>query len=221
MAQKRIRDLPEFKRPREKLAERGAEALSTEELLAVLLRTGVKGKNAVELARQILEKAGKSLPRWTVQDFHRIPGVGSAKAAQIVAAFELARRFQERRDPIHGPEDVLPYVFSIRKSRQEHVLCLTLNGAHEVLNVHEISRGLLNASPIHPREVFAPAIADRAAAIILVHNHPSGNLTPSREDLAITRQMVEAGKILDIPVLDHLIVTAKGWLSLKEAGHLR
>ena len=220
MARKRIRDLPEFRRPREKLRERGAEALRDEELLAILLRTGVRGKSALDLARKILKEAGEALPRWTVADFRAIPGVGEAKAAQIVAAFELARRFQgPRRFPIRGPEDVLPYVRHIAHRKQEHVLCLTLNGAGEVIEVHEITVGLVNTSQIHPREVFAPAIADRAAAVILVHNHPSGNLTPSREDLAITRQMVEAGKLLGIDVLDHIILTRDGFLSLKEQGY--
>ena len=207
MARKRIRDLPEFRRPREKLRERGAEALRDEELLAILLRTGVRGKSALDLARKILKEAGEALPRWTVADFRAIPGVGEAKAAQIVAAFELARRFQgPRRFPIRSPEDVLPYVRHIAHRKQEHVLCLTPNGAGEVIEVHEIT-------------VFAPAIADRAAAVILVHNHPSGNLTPSREDLAITRQMVEAGKLLGIDVLDHIILTRDGFLSLKEQGY--
>ncbi len=220
MAHKRIRDLPEFRRPREKLLERGVAALRDEELLAILLHTGVRGKSALDLARKILKEAGKALPRWTVEDFRTIPGVGEAKAAQIVAAFELARRFQgTRRFPIQKPEDVLPYVRHIAHRKQEHVLCLTLNGAGEVIEVHEVTVGLVNTSQIHPREVFAPAIVDRAAAVILVHNHPSGNLTPSREDLAVTRQMVEAGKLLGIDVLDHIILTRDGFLSLKEQGY--
>ena len=221
MKRKRIKDLPDFQRPREKLLERGPQALTDAELLAILLRTGVEGKSALDLAKKILEKAGPELHRWQVEDFRQIPGIGEAKASQIVAAFELARRFFQRGRPaIREPKDVLPYVQHIADKRQEYFLCLTLNGAHEVIQTRVVTVGLLDSSPVHPREVFAGAIADRAAAVILVHNHPSGNLEPSPEDLAITRQLVEAGKILGIEVLDHIIVARTGFLSLKQEGML-
>ncbi|MBC7099357.1 DNA repair protein RadC [Candidatus Bipolaricaulota bacterium] len=219
MTRKRIKDLPKFARPREKLRERGPEALSDAELLAVLLRTGIEGKSAVELAKRILEKAGTELPRWKAEDFVAIPGVGEAKACQIVAAFELARRhLLGERPRIREPKDVLPYVQHFARRKQEYFLSLTLNGANEVIETRVVTVGLLDSAQIHPREVFADALMDRAASVILVHNHPSGNLEPSSEDLAITRRLVEAGKLLGIEVLDHLIIAPDGFFSFKERG---
>lgn len=221
MQRKRIKDLPDFARPREKLLERGPQALSDEELLAILLGSGTKGKSALELARRILNRAGHRLPRLGAADLTAIEGVGMAKACQITAAFELARRFLYReRHTIRGPRDVLPYVQHIADKKQEHFLCLTLNGAHEVIQSRVVTVGLLDSSQVHPREVFADAIADRAAAVILAHNHPSGSLEPSAEDLQFTQQLVEAGKILGIDVLDHIIVTKRGFVSLKEQGYV-
>jgi len=221
MGRKRIKDLPGFKRPREKLLERGPEALSDAELLAILLRTGVQGKSALDLARGILEAAGPDLPRWSVEDFRKVPGIGQAKACQIVAAFELARRFSQRQRPvIREPKDVIPYIQHIADKRQEYFLCLTLNGAGEVIQTRVVTVGLLDSSQVHPREVFADAIADRAAGIIVAHNHPSGKLEPSPQDLAITRQLAEAGRILGIELSDHIIVTKGGWISLKREGYL-
>ena len=219
MPRKRIKDLPKFARPREKLVEKGPEALSDAELLAVLLRTGVEGRSAVELARRLLEKAGRSLPRWRVEDFMSVPGIGKAKACQIVAAFELARRYLlGERPKIRKPQDILPYVQPYIRRKQEYFVCITLNGAGEVIETRVVTVGLLDSAQIHPREVFADALADRAAGVILVHNHPSGNLEPSPEDIAITRQLVEAGKLLGIEVLDHIIISPSGHLSLKERG---
>lgn len=198
----------------------GSEALSDAELLAILLRTGVAGKSALELARLILEKAGTNLPRWSVEDFRKVPGVGKAKACQIVAAFELARRFSQRERPvIREPKDVIPYIQHIADKKQEYFLCLTLNGAGEVIQTRVVTVGLLDSSQVHPREVFADAITDRAAGIIVAHNHPSGKLEPSPQDLAITRQLAEAGKLLGIELLDHIIITKNGWLSLKREGY--
>ena len=220
MARKRIKDLPDFARPREKLQERGPQALSDAELLAVLLRTGVEGKSALDLARAILEKAGPDLPRWGVGELSVIPGVGKAKACQIVAAFELARRFFGRERPvIREPKDVIPYIQHIADKKKEYFLCLTLNGAGEVIQTRVVTVGLLDSSQVHPREVFADAITDRAAGIIVAHNHPSGKVEPSPQDVAITRQLAEAGAVLGIELLDHLIITRKGWLSLKKEGY--
>ncbi len=220
MGRKRIKDLPDFRRPREKLLERGPQALSDAELLAILLRTGVEGKSALDLAVAILERAGPDLPRWGVGEFSAIPGVGKAKACQIVAAFELARRFSQRARPvIREPRDVLPYVQHIADKKREYFLCLTLNGAGEVIQTRVVTVGLLDSSQVHPREVFADAITDRAAAVILAHNHPSGLLEPTPQDLEVTRQLAEAGRILGIQVLDHVIVLKKGILSLREKGY--
>ena len=212
--------MPDFKRPREKLLKMGPAALSDVELLAILLRTGVAGKSALELARLLLEKAGPNFPRWSVEDFCRVPGVGEAKACQIVAAFELARRFFGRERPvIREPKDVIPYIQHIADKKKEYFLCLTLNGAGEVIQTRVVTVGLLDSSQVHPREVFADAITDRAAGIIVAHNHPSGNVEPSPQDVAITRQLAEAGAVLGIELLDHLIITRKGWLSLKKEGY--
>ena len=221
MGRKRIKDLPEFKRPREKLVERGPEALTDAELLAILLRTGVEGKSVLDLAGSILEKAGPELPRWSVKELAQIPGVGLAKACEIVAAFELARRFLlGKRPAISKPEDVLPYVQDLLDRKQEYFVLLTLTGANEVITRKVVTVGLLDSAQVHPREVFAEAIADRAAGIILVHNHPSGKLEPSSEDISLTRRLVEAGKILGIDVLDHVIVTKTGYFSFAEKGLL-
>jgi len=221
MAAKRIKDLPDFDRPREKLVARGSQALSDAELLAVLIHTGTQGKSAIEVAATILKEAGPDLARWQVADKMRVEGVGQAKACQILAALELARRhFQRGPHRIAKPEDALPYIRHIADKKQEYFVCLSLSGAHEVIESRIVTVGLLTSSQIHPREVFADAIADRAAAVILAHNHPSGNRDPSPEDLALTRQLVEAGKILGIEVLDHLVVTKRGHTSLKEAGHI-
>ncbi len=219
MRGKRIKDLPRFERPREKLRARGPQALSDAELLAVLIHTGTKGKSAIELASALLNEAGPNLGRWGLAEFTRVPGVGEAKACQILAALELARRhFQRGPGRVETPQDALPYLAPIRDRKQEHFVTLTLNGAHEVIECRVVTVGLLTSSPVHPREVFADAIADRAAAVILAHNHPSGNPEPSGDDLALTRQLVAAGKILGIEVLDHLIVTRTGYTSLRERG---
>ncbi len=145
--------------------------------------------------------------------------MGVAKACEIVAAFELARRFLIGRKPtIQKPADVLPYVQHLLERKQEYFVCLTLTGAGEVIQSRVITVGLLDSTQIHPREVFAEAIADRAASVVLIHNHPSGKLEPSPEDKELTRRMVEAGKILGIEVLDHVIVAKTGRFSFRESG---
>lgn len=187
----------------------------------MLIHTGTKGRSAIQLASALLREAGPNLGRWGLAELTRFPGVGEAKACQILAALELARRhFQRGPGRIEKPEDALPYFASIRDRKQEHFLSLTLNGAHEAIECRVVTVGLLTSSLVHPREVFADAIADRAAAVIFAHNHPSGNPEPSGDDLALTRQLVEAGKILGIEVLDHLIVTKTAYTSLRERGHL-
>jgi DNA repair protein RadC len=220
---KKMCDLPNCDRPREKLANRGADALTEIELIALLLGRGVKGRDvslvASEVARYLKEENGSP----SYASLLEIEGIGSAKACQILACFELVRRYEAkdmRGRRVASPEDVLPLVAEWRDRKQEYFLCLTLNGAGEVIERRCVTVGLLNQSLVHPREVFAEAITDRAASIVLVHNHPSGTLEPSSQDIAITRQLVEAGSILGIRVLDHLIVTRKGHLSLKEQGYL-
>ncbi len=218
---KRIRDMPDVDRPREKLIAKGAAALSDVELLAVLLGSGVKGVGVLDLSAKILRKLEGRLDRIDVVTLQSIEGIGQAKACQVVAAFELARRhLMKEKIVIREAEDVLPYLQGIRDKKQEHFVCVSLNGAHEVIESRVITVGLLNTNQVHPREVFADPITDRAAAVILAHNHPSGALKASPEDLALTKRLVKAGALLGITVLDHLIVTRKGYLSLKQEGHL-
>ena len=155
------------------------------------------------------------------ENLRKIEGVGFAKASQIVAGFELARRYLMKDDvKVASPSDVLPLVSDIIVKKQEYFICISLNGAGEVVGNRIVTVGLLNHSLVHPREVFADVITDRAASVIFVHNHPSGSLEPSEQDLEITKQLVEAGNILGIKVLDHIIVAKKGYLSLKERGVL-
>ncbi|MBW1979129.1 MAG: DNA repair protein RadC [Deltaproteobacteria bacterium] len=216
---KHIKEIPDFDRPRERLASKGPEALSDTELLAVLLGSGIKGKDVFQVAHAILQKLDRDGEKINVKALVSIEGVGFARACQIVASFELARRRLFKKSfVIQNAEDALPLISYIADKKQEYFLCISLNGANEVIRNRVVTVGLLNTNQVHPREVFADAISDRAASIILAHNHPSGVLKPSPNDLAATKQLVDAGKILGIPVLDHLIITKKGFLSFKEMG---
>ena len=221
---KKMRQLKARDRPREKLREKGPESLSDRELIATIIGRGIQGRDVFEIAGDIVKQLvpGRDPPRY--EDLEKIPGVGPAKAAQISACFELARRYprEESRNAykISRPDDLLPMIREIRDRKQEHFVAVTMNGAGEVIRKRVITVGLLNHSLVHPREVFADAITDRAASIICVHNHPSGTLEPSPQDLEITRQLTEAGTILGIRLLDHLIVTRDGYLSFKERGFL-
>jgi DNA repair protein RadC len=217
----RITDLSSVDRPREKLIVKGKSALCDAELLAVLLGSGTKRFSVLDLAVKILGAFKGNLATTDVQGLLTVNGVGKAKACQIVAAMELGRRhLSQKRSIIRDAEDALPYLSEIRKEKQEHFVCLSLNGANEVLATRVVTVGLLDSNQVHPREVYADPITDRAASIICAHNHPSGTLQASPEDLAITRRLIKAGEVLGIRVLDHLIVTKNGFLSLKQAGQL-
>jgi len=220
---KKMRDLPNHDRPREKLAERGAKALTDVELIALLLGRGVKGRDVSQVAGDVERYLKRADGNPSYEDLLSIDGVGSAKACEIMACFELGRRYlnddlSEHR--VTCPRDVLPLVAEWRDKKQEYFFCITLNGAGEVIERRTVTVGILNQSLVHPREVFAEAITDRAASVVLVHNHPSGTLDPSAQDISITRQLVEAGSILGIRVLDHIIITKKSHVSLRELGHL-
>lgn len=221
---KPMRELDETDRPREKIASRGPESLTDRELIAAIIGRGTKGRDVFDIAGEIADLIKKDPEEIRCQTLSMIHGVGPGKASQIVAAFELARRHmrnsEESRIKVQTPADILPLISDLNGQRQEHFLCITLNGAHEVIATRTITVGLLNHSLVHPREVFADAITDRAAAVICVHNHPSGTLEPSSQDLAITRQLSQAGEILGIRLLDHIIVARSGYLSLKERGLL-
>ncbi len=217
----RIRDLPSADRPREKLLRNGAASLSDVELLAVLLGSGTRRIGVLDLASRILRTFNGHLDQADVVELQSIVGVGKAKACLIGSALELARRHVSKgKHAIREAADALPYLQSIRGRKQEHFVCISMNGANEVIESRIVTVGLLDTNQVHPREVFADPISDRAASILVAHNHPSGALNPSPEDLALTRRIVHAGDLLGIRVLDHLIVTADGFVSLREAGHI-
>ncbi|MEN6342576.1 MAG: DNA repair protein RadC [Methanospirillum sp.] len=224
MAARRMAEIPERDRPRERLINRGPKVLTTRELIAVIIGRGTRGRDVLAVSEEIRKVFDARKQEVTIENLMAVPGVGEAKACQLLAAFELARRFRDQNEGfrVSNPEEVLglPDVEMIRHRQQEHFLAITLNGAGEVIHARTLTVGLLNASQVHPREAFADAITDRAAAVVFVHNHPSGSLEPSAPDLAITRQLVEAGELLGIQVLDHLIISKKGHCSLKLAGAL-
>jgi DNA repair protein RadC len=215
---KKMRDVPDGDRPREKIAAKGAAALTERELIAAIIGRGVPGRDVLEIARDIEGViADSGVPAYA--DLVDVPGVGAAKACQIAAAFELARRrLTPEEIRISAPTDVLPLVRHLADRKQEYFICISLNGAGEVIGNREVTKGLINYSPVHPREVFADVLTDRATSVIFVHNHPSGSLEPSREDIAMTGQLVAAAGILGIRVLDHIIVSRKGHVSMRERG---
>lgn len=206
-------------RPREKLVLRGAAALSDGELYQLLLGYGSRDRPVERLARDCQNLVDARGAGTELSALRRLPGMGLAKAALLVAALELGRRTSApARLRVSGPEDLVPRLLHWTDRPQEVFLTITLNGAQEVLKMRPITIGLLNRTLIHPREVFAPAIEDRAASIILAHTHPSGTLEPSREDREATSRLSQAGQILGIDVLDHLIVTHHGYYSFREKG---
>jgi DNA repair protein RadC len=209
-------------RPREKLRSRGPEALSDAELLALVIGSGVAKRSAIRIGRVLARSAPSELSAWSSARWLLVPGIGPARAAALSAAFELGRRAAERpaaSTVIHGPDDVLAQVRDLPRARRENFVVLLLNARHELQCRETVSIGSLNASIVHPREVFLPAILHSAASIILVHNHPSGDPEPSEEDLNITRRLVQVGDLVGIGVLDHVIVATRGVVSLK-ARHL-
>jgi DNA repair protein RadC len=211
-------DLAADQWPREKLARDGARSLSNEELLAVLFGRGQRGKDVLTLAREVTVQLESMSERPTLPGLCSIHGIGTGKACQILAALELSQRFltRRRRVRIRKPSDVLPYLGSLRNRAQECFMVLTLDGGHQVIKTHEVTVGLANQSQVHPRETFACALEDRAVGIMAAHNHPSGSLDPSAEDLVATRRLSEAGRLMGIPLLDHIIVTEEGFTSLRE-----
>lgn len=218
----KIKDLPSIERPREKLQKYGAGKLSNSELLAILLRTGTKEKNAVEIATQLLQKFGNAkIADATIQELAATTGLGRVKAGEIVACFELGRRMlKERKHQLMmTAEDVWKALQDIRDHKKEHFVVFFLDTRNQETKRETISIGTLNANLVHPREVFEYAILHNAAHMIVSHNHPSGNPEPSEEDRKVTQRLVEAGKILGIALLDHIIVAQSGYYSFK-AHHL-
>jgi DNA repair protein RadC len=218
---KKIKELPQHDRPREKMREKSAAALTNAELIQVILGRGVKGHDVRAMSQKVARIMEEKKGRIAESDLTQIHGMGEAKRYQLLAAFEIARRFAKGDTvKITGAQDILnlDVIQKIAGKPQEHFVCISLNGANEVIEKRIVTVGLLDRSQVHPREVFADVIADRAAAVIFVHNHPSGELRPSDNDLRIHTQLTEAGAILGLRILDHVIVARKGYYSFQESG---
>ncbi|UCC72420.1 MAG: DNA repair protein RadC [Gemmatimonadota bacterium] len=224
-----IKEWPSAERPRERFRALGPAALRTAELLAILASSGVGGRSALEVAEALYERFGRSLRRLgnaSGSQLMAVPGIGEARAIAILAALELGRRAAEEvrheDDRVSSPRDVYRrFELRLRDLRQEEFHVLLLNTQNAVMRELMVTRGTLDASVVHPREVFAPALTEAAAAVILVHNHPSGDPTPSPADREVTRQLVEAGRVLGIPVRDHIIVGNGRYSSFLDLGYIR
>ncbi|MEW6708214.1 MAG: DNA repair protein RadC [Candidatus Riflebacteria bacterium] len=217
----RIKDILEMDRPREKLLNKGAESLSDQELMAVLLGKGTAGMNVMQLAAKLVKIIDEKGSGIQIHDLKLLHGIGSAKAASVLAALEFARRrIKPEGSKIIEPADLLPHLRHYSDRKQEHFLCASINGAGEIINIRVISIGLVDRAPVHPREVFADALSDRASAIIVAHNHPAGELKPSSADIETTNQLKAAGNILGIPLLDHIIFNRESYFSFIESGCL-
>lgn len=218
---KTIHQMPEADRPREKLLRKGAAALSDRELLAVLLGKGTPGMDVMTLAGNLARFIDEKGLEVKAEDLTQFEGVGNAKATLILAAIEFARRrIKPEGAKIVTPADLLPHIRHYADRKQEHFLCASINGANEILNIRVVSIGLIDRSPVHPREVFADALSDRASGIIVAHNHPAGGLEPSAADVEVTGQLKAAGSIVGIALLDHIIFNRNGYYSFLEAGRL-
>ncbi len=223
----RIQDIPEEERPRERLIRNGPESLSNAELLGIILRTGSREENVISLSSRILSKYNiKQLSLANVSRLMQENGVGKAKAAQIAAVFELARRLEtfveEPKRKICSPKDVYTLMYpKMREQKKEKFITLCLDTKNQILKEEVVSIGSLNASIVHPREVFKSALMESSASVIMVHNHPSGDPSPSREDIMVTEKMVEGGKLLGIDVLDHIIIGDGKYVSLKDEGFVK
>jgi len=216
-----IKDLPIRERPRERLLANGPTGLSDQELLAILLGKGTSRHDVLSIAARLAGLIDQKGPSVCIDDLLEIEGIGLAKACVIAAAFEyVRRRIRPEGTRIGSACDVVPLIRHYADRRQEHFLCISLNGAHEVIQTRVVTIGLVDQSHVHPREVFADPITDRACAVILAHNHPSGQLMPSHDDIHVTERLKVAGDVLGIKVLDHIIFSAKGYYSLAEHGQI-
>ncbi|MBC2580620.1 DNA repair protein RadC [Clostridium sp. DJ247] len=223
----KILDLPENERPRERLLRYGGEILSNAELLAIILGSGSKKENVLDLSNRIIKEKGglRGLINSNIEDFMTLHGIGRAKAAQLIALSELSKRFRSYRDgseyKISNPKDAAELVMEeMRSLKQERLKVIMLNTKNIVVHIKDVSVGSLNSSIVHPREVFCDAIRKSSASIIICHNHPSGDPSPSNEDINITHRLKECGKLLGIDLLDHVIIGDGKYISLKEKGIL-
>lgn len=202
--------------PREKMETLGPSALNNEELLAIILGSGCQDCDVFELSRRLAEFLSTESTVPDLQKLRKIRGLGRVKATQVLACLELSGRYilGGSVSSVSSPEDLLPRLSYMKFEEQEHLVLVTLNSSNDVIRVHELTTGLVNQTPVHPREAFVKAIEDRAVSVIFAHNHPSGSTVPSPEDMAITRVLCASGKILQIPVLDHIIIGRKGFTSI-------
>jgi len=215
----KIKDLPKIERPREKLIKYGTAKLSSSELLAIILGTGSQGLNVIELSEKILKKfSGEGLAKADTEELKNTFGLGEAKACEIVACFELGKRLLKDKKTVllMTPEEVFDELKDYRNHKKEHFVIFYLNSRNQEIQREIISVGTLNANLVHPREVFESAIKHSAAQVLIAHNHPSGDPEPSETDLSITKRLVEAGKILGIEVVDHVVIGKDGWVSFKD-----
>ena len=222
-----IRDLPASERPRERLEQYGPESLSTAELLAIVLRVGSRGESAVRLAERLLSEFGglAGIARARIPQLSSLPGVGLAKAAQLRAAFELGKRLATSVDGpkavVRGASDAAALVMEDLRHRQQECLgAIFLDTRNQVICVRILTVGTLTGSPAHPREVFREALAQGCASLIICHNHPSGDPTPSKDDIALTARLVQVGELMGIPLVDHIVIGGGRYVSLKEAGKM-
>lgn len=222
-----IKDYPVNERPRERLIGHGPESLTNQELIAIILRTGTKDESVLQLSQKLIQHFDglRMLKHASLEELTSLKGIGKAKAIQLLASLELGRRIatlqEVERYVIRSPEDGANYVMEeMRFLSQEHFVCIYLNTKNQVLFRKTIFIGSLNSSIVHPREVFKEALKRSAASIICVHNHPSGDPTPSREDIDVTKRLVECGKMMGIELLDHIIIGEKRYVSLKEKGYM-
>jgi DNA repair protein RadC len=222
-----IRDLPAEERPRERMEQYGPSALSTAELLAILLRVGSRGESALRLAERLLSQFGglTGLAQARLPQLFALSGMGLAKATQIKAAFEIGKRLaassEGPRPTVSCAEDAAKLVMEdLRYLQQECLVAVFLDTRNQVIRVHTLSVGTLTGSPAHPREIFREALAHGSANLILCHNHPSGDPSPSREDIALTSRLRQAGELMGVPLLDHIIIGGGKYVSLKEAGKM-
>lgn len=206
---------------REKILRNGITYPTNMELIMVLLGTGIQGMPVDKLARRVIDTITAAPREKLLEQLMQLEGIGPSKAVTIAAAIEFGRRQNlHTGKQISKPSDLIPFVNHYAMQEQEHFICVTLNGAHEIIKIRTVSVGTINKTMVHPREVFTGAIKDMASAVILCHNHPSGNCIPSSDDIETTHRMVEAGQCLGIHVLDHLILTTRGFFSIKEEGLL-
>jgi len=218
-----VHDLPLSERPRERLAKLGSEALSSQEIIALILGRGIKGESVIITAQKLLSKFGnlKNLASASIEELAQVKGIGPAKAAQIKATFELSKRLENSSNEnakitVKSPEDVIKTARNqLKGKKKEHFLVFCLDTRNHLIKISTVSIGSLDCSIVHPREVFKEAISSSAASVIFIHNHPSGDPTPSEDDIKMTKRLIEAGEIIGIEVLDHIIVCDSEHLSMK------